>query len=138
MSPRNGSPYKSNSNRTGNVIATISITGILVAAAVLSGFSSLISSETATAQQENVTGTNATTAGNVTAGNVTGNDTAPEIQTGATGPASECDPSYPDVCIPPPPPNLNCDDEGVPENFRVSGSDPHGFDRDNDGIGCES
>jgi hypothetical protein len=49
-----------------------------------------------------------------------------------------CDPSYPDVCIPPPPPNLNCDDEGVPENFEVSGSDPHGFDGDNDGIGCES
>jgi hypothetical protein len=38
----------------------------------------------------------------------------------------------------PPPPNLNCDDEGVPENFEVSGSDPHGFDRDNDGIGCET
>jgi hypothetical protein len=48
------------------------------------------------------------------------------------------DPSYPDVCIPPPPPNLNCDDEGVPSNFEVSGSDPHGFDGDNDGIGCES
>jgi hypothetical protein len=51
---------------------------------------------------------------------------------------NSCDPSYPDVCIPPPPPNLNCDDEGVPENFEVSGSDPHGFDGDNDGIGCES
>jgi hypothetical protein len=23
-------------------------------------------------------------------------------------------------------------------NFRVIGDDPHGFDRDNDGIGCES
>src|SRR5215212_3008864 len=47
-----------------------------------------------------------------------------------------CDPSYPDVCIPSPPPDLNCDDEGVPENFEVSGSDPHGFDgNDNDGIG---
>jgi hypothetical protein len=43
------------------------------------------------------------------------------------------------VCIPPPPPDLNCDDEGVPENFEVVGSDPHGFDgNDNDGIGCES
>jgi hypothetical protein len=51
---------------------------------------------------------------------------------------TSCDPSYPDVCIPPPPPNLNCDDEGVPSNFEVSGSDPHGFDGDNDGIGCES
>jgi hypothetical protein len=50
----------------------------------------------------------------------------------------ECNPSYPDVCIPPPPPDFNCDDEGVPENFQVVGSDPHGFDGDNDGIGCES
>jgi hypothetical protein len=51
---------------------------------------------------------------------------------------NSCDPSYLDVCIPSPPPELNCDDEGVPENFEVSGSDPHGFDGDNDGIGCES
>jgi hypothetical protein len=49
----------------------------------------------------------------------------------------ECNPSYPDVCIPPPPPDFNCDDEGVPENFQVVGSDPHGFDGDNYGIGCE-
>jgi hypothetical protein len=43
----------------------------------------------------------------------------------------------PDVCIPPYPPDLNCED--VPyKNFEVTGSDPHGFDRDNDGIGCES
>jgi hypothetical protein len=51
---------------------------------------------------------------------------------------TECDPSYPDVCIPPPPPNLSCDDDGVPENFEVLPPDPHGFDdNDNDGIGCE-
>jgi hypothetical protein len=49
----------------------------------------------------------------------------------------DCDPSYPGVCIPPPPPNLNCDDISF-RNFKVTGSDPHGFDRDNDGIGCES
>jgi hypothetical protein len=62
------------------------------------------------------------------------------VQTTQTGQAvqEDCDPSYPDVCIPSPPPDLNCDDEGVPENFEVSGSDPHGFDGDNDGIGCES
>jgi hypothetical protein len=48
-----------------------------------------------------------------------------------------CDPSYPDVCIAPPPPNLNCDD--VPYNdIKVEGDDPHGFDREGDGIGCES
>ncbi|MCH6586422.1 MAG: lamin tail domain-containing protein [Thaumarchaeota archaeon] len=52
-------------------------------------------------------------------------------------PSSNCDPSYPDVCIPPYPPDLNCGEIGY-SNFRVVGNDPHGFDRDNDGIGCES
>ncbi|MBD0335945.1 MAG: hypothetical protein ICV62_10685 [Cyanobacteria bacterium Co-bin13] len=47
-----------------------------------------------------------------------------------------CDPSYPDVCIPAPPPDLDCKD--IPHrNFRVVGSDPHRFDGDQDGIGCE-
>jgi hypothetical protein len=49
-----------------------------------------------------------------------------------------CDPSYPDVCIPPYSQvgDLDCPD--VPyTNFRVIGSDPHRFDRDHDGIGCE-
>lgn len=49
----------------------------------------------------------------------------------------KCDPSYPDVCIAPYPPDLNCGDIGY-SNFRVIGNDPHGFDRDNDGVGCES
>jgi micrococcal nuclease len=48
-----------------------------------------------------------------------------------------CDPSYPDVCIAPPPPDLNCDD--VPyKDIKVTGSDPHQFDREGDGVGCES
>jgi hypothetical protein len=47
-----------------------------------------------------------------------------------------CDPSYPDVCIATPPPDLDCG-EVSHRNFRVVGSDPHGFDRDQDGIGCE-
>jgi len=51
-------------------------------------------------------------------------------------PQQNCDPSYPDVCIPPPPPDLDCGEIGY-TNFRVVGSDPHGFDGDNDGIGCE-
>ncbi len=48
----------------------------------------------------------------------------------------DCHPSYPDTCILPPPPNLNCDDISF-RNFKVIGSDPHGFDGDKDGIGCE-
>ncbi|HJU34941.1 MAG TPA: hypothetical protein VJ695_07450 [Nitrososphaera sp.] len=56
----------------------------------------------------------------------------------AAGENNPCDPSYPNNCIPPPPPQLNCDSPSVPTNFRVAGSDPHGFDADNDGIGCET
>lgn len=49
---------------------------------------------------------------------------------------SNCDSSYPDFCIASPPPNLNCPD--IPQKrFTVTGSDPHGFDRDDDGVGCE-
>ncbi len=49
---------------------------------------------------------------------------------------TKCDPSYPDVCILPEPPDLNCGD--IPHRrFRVIEPDPHGFDGDNDGIGCE-
>ena len=50
-------------------------------------------------------------------------------------PQSGCDPSYPDFCIPPPPPLLNCDTQQ--KNFTVLPPDPHGFDRDEDGIGCD-
>jgi hypothetical protein len=50
---------------------------------------------------------------------------------------SNCDSSYPDVCIAVYPPDLDCGEIRY-ANFRVEGSDPHGFDRDNDGIGCES
>ncbi|WP_036487339.1 thermonuclease family protein [Myxosarcina sp. GI1] len=50
---------------------------------------------------------------------------------------SNCDASYPDVCIPPYPPDLNCGDISF-RRFKVKGSDPHNFDRDRNGIGCES
>jgi hypothetical protein len=51
---------------------------------------------------------------------------------------SACDESYPSVCIPPAPPDLDCDD--IPHGgFQVLPPDPHNFDgRDRDGIGCES
>lgn len=51
--------------------------------------------------------------------------------------SGKCDPSYPDKCISSPPPDLNCDDINS-KRFRVISPDPHGFDGDNDGIGCES
>lgn len=47
-----------------------------------------------------------------------------------------CSPAYPDVCIPPPPPDLDCGD--IPyRRFTVLPPDPHGFDREGDGVGCE-
>ena len=52
-------------------------------------------------------------------------------------PRSGCDPSYPGVCIPPYPPDLDCSD--VPHRrFKVVGADPHGFDGNRDGVGCET
>jgi len=49
---------------------------------------------------------------------------------------NNCDPSYPDVCIPPYPPDLDCGEIQY-ANFYVLQPDPHGFDPDKDGIGCE-
>lgn len=52
-------------------------------------------------------------------------------------PAANCHASYPTVCIPPPPPDLDCGD--IPyRRFTVVGADPHRFDADKDGVGCES
>jgi micrococcal nuclease len=54
----------------------------------------------------------------------------------ATPTSGNCHPSYPTVCIPPSPPGLDCPQ--IPyRRFAVVGSDPHRFDGDNDGIGCE-
>ena len=56
-------------------------------------------------------------------------------------PPSNCAASYPDVCIPPPPPDLDCG-QVAQRRFRVlhtvASPDPHRFDGDRDGIGCES
>lgn len=47
-----------------------------------------------------------------------------------------CDPAYPTVCIPPPPPDLDCAD--IPyRRFQVLPPDPHHFDGDHNGVGCE-
>ena len=47
-----------------------------------------------------------------------------------------CDSAYPTVCIPSPPPDLDCG-EISHRRFKVLRPDPHGFDRDRDGVGCE-
>ena len=61
----------------------------------------------------------------------------PDEPAGIDTGSSDCDSSYPDVCIPPYPPDLDCGQIGE-RRFAVRGPDPHGFDSDRDGIGCES
>ena len=48
-----------------------------------------------------------------------------------------CEPAYPTVCLPSPPPDLDCPQ--IPyTNFAALPADPHGLDADKDGIACES
>jgi hypothetical protein len=54
---------------------------------------------------------------------------------GGTG--SGCDPNYSGACIPRYPPDVDCSQLSA-RNFRSIGSDPHGLDRDHDGIACEA
>lgn len=64
--------------------------------------------------------------------------TATPVPTITPTPTSKanCHASYPTVCISPPPPDLDCKD--IPyRRFRVLPPDPHNFDSDHDGIGCE-
>jgi micrococcal nuclease len=50
-------------------------------------------------------------------------------------PREGCDPCYPTVCIPDVSYDLDCGEIAY-KRFSVT-CDPHGFDGDNDGIGCE-
>jgi hypothetical protein len=61
---------------------------------------------------------------------------ANDLATQTTMVTGRCDPSYPTVCIPPQPPDLDCGDIAF-TNFQVNAPDPHGFDGDHDGVGCE-
>ena len=48
-----------------------------------------------------------------------------------------CEPAYPDACIAPPPPDLDCRDV-TQRRFTVLPPDPHNFDGDRNGVGCEA
>lgn len=50
--------------------------------------------------------------------------------------SKQCEPSYPDFCLAPGIPDLDCKDI-LPRRFRVLSPDPHRFDQDGDGMGCE-
>lgn len=55
-----------------------------------------------------------------------------------TSAPNNCHPSYPNFCIPSPPPDLDCGDIPYENwNFTVYPPDPHGFDANDNGIGCE-
>jgi len=64
--------------------------------------------------------------------------TTPKPAKTTTKPARNCDPSYPTVCIPPGPPDLDCGQISH-RNFKVLPPDPHRFDGSpKNGIGCET
>lgn len=56
-------------------------------------------------------------------------------------PGGNCHASYPTVCIPPAPPDLDCGNipyRDFTVRHDVPDPDPHRFDGDRDGIGCET
>lgn len=66
--------------------------------------------------------------------------TTPPTSAPQEGQAPNCDPSYPDFCLQPGLPDLDCGDEPIRNyaRFRVLPPDPHDLDREHDGIGCEN
>jgi Staphylococcal nuclease homologue len=57
----------------------------------------------------------------------------------SAGGAAGCDSSYPDFCVPPSPPDLDCSyvyDQGF-RHITVLPPDPHDFDGNHDGVACE-
>ena len=65
--------------------------------------------------------------------------TPPPVPSRKAGPAGAgCHPAYPDDCIPPAPPDLDCGSLRRVVRVDRRFGDPHGLDADNDGSGCES
>jgi hypothetical protein len=89
----------------------------------------LVATQDGGARQTSYAGTYRVVGGRITRGRLHVVDQA------GSSPAGTCDPAYPDFCIPPPP-DLDCPDIGT-RGFTVLPLDPHNFDADHDGIGCE-
>ncbi len=66
----------------------------------------------------------------------TGNDSAAASASPARSGAAGCDPNYGGGCVPRSDTDLDCSD--IDFEVTVKGEDPHHFDGDGDGIGCES
>jgi hypothetical protein len=74
----------------------------------------------------------------ISTGEATTQPTPSPVAQTPTPVAQNCHPSYVGVCIPPPPPDLDCPQIAA-RNFRIVGPDVHNLDgTDRDGIGCES
>ncbi len=56
---------------------------------------------------------------------------------GGTPPPGNCHPAY-SPCVPPPPPDLDCGDISFVVHVNHAFGDPHRFDADGDGVGCEA
>ena len=75
----------------------------------------------------------------------TASPTQPDTPSATSTPAAGCDPNYVNLCVPPPPPDLDCAEVRVmlrAQGLTVvellpGGSDPHRLDGDGDGRGCE-
>lgn len=71
----------------------------------------------------------------------TSRPTAPSTTPARSAPADSgpCSPAYPDFCIPPPPPDVNCNSQviGGRTGFTARPPDPHRLDQDGNGIACE-
>jgi hypothetical protein len=96
---------------------------------------------TTTASTANTTSSAAAPKRAVAAGPLVPASAAPRVRAAAanaalrsTPAAANCDPSYPDFCIPSGQQNLDCDQVGR-ANFTVKPPDAYGFD-EGDGIGC--
>jgi hypothetical protein len=76
------------------------------------------------------------TAATSTTGSAATTSTTVGVQPAVAIPTGDCDPSYPGVCIPPAPPDLDCGDVAY-QQFTVLPPDPHNFDGDHNGVGCE-
>ena len=63
-------------------------------------------------------------------------ESAPDADATSESETKTCLSNYPDVCIAPAPPDLDCKDI-THRNFKVQNGDPHKFDGNNNGIGCE-
>ena len=112
----------------------ISIPMIILLTAITGIFFSSItqaSAQNATQSETNQTGTNQSITQYTT--------TSTPALVSAGDKQENCDrDSYPDLCIPPYPPDLNCGDISY-KDIRVLPPDPHGLDgNDKDGVGCET